>query len=87
MCVSLLWKTEFAGHADKIGYAANAQFLHHSAAVNLDGLLDDAQIVSNLLVHAPRDDMYEYFALTWGQGRKFFLDRFQLRMKLARLGY
>jgi hypothetical protein len=84
-CVFLYLGRPFVGHTDKIDYTANAQSLHHSAAVNLDGLLGDAQIASNLLVEAPRDDRHEYFALTGGQGRNFYLDRFQLRMKLTGL--
>jgi hypothetical protein len=53
----LLRKIEFLGHTNEISYGANAEFLHHPAAMNLDGLLDGAQIAGNLLVEASRDDM------------------------------
>jgi hypothetical protein len=55
--LSLLRKVEFLRHPNEIGYVANAQFLHHSAAVNLDGLLDSAQVARNLLVEASCDDV------------------------------
>jgi len=54
----LLRKIEFFGHTNEISYGANAEFLHHPAAMNLDGLLDGAQIAGNLLVEASCHDMY-----------------------------
>ena len=54
---SLLRQIEFLGHTNEIGYGANTQFLHHPAAMNLDGLFDRAQIAGNLLVEPSCDDM------------------------------
>ena len=54
---SLFRQIEFLGHPNQVGDGSNAKFLHHPAAVNLDGLLDGAQIAGNLLVEPPRHDM------------------------------
>ena len=64
-------------HTNEVRYGANAQLLHHPAAMNLDGLLDGAQIAGNLLVEAACDHMHQHFALARGQGLDFRLDRFQ----------
>src|SRR5258706_15229363 len=72
-------------HADKIRHGAQAHFLHHPAAMDLDRLFDRAQIAGNLLVEPPRDNVRKYFPLARGQGAEFRLDRFQFRETLTGL--
>ncbi len=61
--IVLLSNAEFFGHADKIDQGPNLQFLHHSFAVDLDSLFDNAQISSDLLVKAASNDMHKHLAL------------------------
>src|SRR5258708_16597689 len=64
-------------HADEIRHGAQAQFPHHPAAMDLDGLFDRTQIGGNLLFESSRDNVDKYFPLARGQGSEFRLDYFQ----------
>ena len=81
---SLLRKVELLGHANEIGDDANAQFLHHPAAVDLDGLFDRTQIAGNLLVEPSRHDMRKTLRVRAGSGSDLRLHRFHLGMKPTR---
>ena len=61
-------------HADEIRHRAQAQFLHHSAAMDFDRLFDRTQIAGNLLVESARDNLGKYLPLARGQGSEFRLD-------------
>ena len=69
---SLFRQIELLGHANEVGDGSNAQFLHHPAAVDLDGLFDRTQFAGNLLVEPSRHDMRKHFAFARGQGRCTF---------------
>src|SRR5437879_5122149 len=84
--VSLLRQIELLDHANEIGNGANAQFLHHPAAVDLDGFFDRTQIPGNLLVEPTCRHMRKHFAFARCQGTDLRLDRFHLGMKPTRLG-
>src|SRR5437879_2519653 len=65
---SLLGQVELLGHSHQVGDSSDAKFLHHPAAVDLDGLLDRTQLAGDLLVEPPRHDMRTHFAFACGQG-------------------
>ena len=53
--------------------------------MNLDGLLDGAEIAGNLLVEPSGDNMRQHFAFARGQVANLRLDRFQFGLKPADL--
>src|SRR6478672_4181987 len=57
------------GQSHQVCDRAQTQFLHHPAAVDLDGLLDRPQVAGDLLVELAGDDMCQNLALARRQGR------------------
>ena len=54
------------------------------AAVELDGLFDRAEIVGNLLVEPPGDNVRKHFAFARGQGRDLRLRSMPVRRRTCR---
>ena len=48
---------ELLSHADEIGDGSNAEFFHHPATMDLDGLFDRTQFAGNLFVQSSGYDM------------------------------
>src|SRR5215831_21006849 len=73
------------GQADEILHGPHAELAHHAAAMDLDRLLDRAEITGDLLVEAARHHMGEDLALARGELGDEGLDRRRLAALVAAL--
>src|SRR5262249_49459932 len=69
----------------ELGDRPDAQFFHHSTAVDLDRVHDRSEIMGYLLVKLPGNDVRQHLVFTWGEFRKLSIDGRQFSVLLSSL--